>query len=142
MPGRPKPIQAGAIAGCQAAILIFFLQLLLQGIGLGGAPNGVAGAHAILHLQGMPGLLLGLALFCLSGALWGALYAAVVPVLTPRSGILFCLIPWLCAVLFVQPLLGHFTQSNTGFGGALLSLIENIIGGAFLGYRTPFLAEQ
>jgi hypothetical protein len=136
-----RPIQAAAIAGALGAVLLFMIQMAMQAMGIGGPPTGVAVATTMLHLSGPAALLVGVLLFALAGAAWGALYAAIVPRITPLTGLIFGLAPSLFALLVMLPLLGKPAFAGGDPKGILTPLVLNSIWGLFVGAVTPMLAK-
>jgi hypothetical protein len=137
----PRPVQAAAIAGFVGALLLFAIQLAMQTTGRGGAPLGMMFATGVLHLSSMTAMLIGTFLFCLAGAAWGALYAALVPRLTVATGLLFGLAPWLVSMLIMLPLVGKPVFAGGDAKAILVSLVLNVLWGGFVAALIPPLSK-
>ena len=136
---QTRPIRAAAIAGALGALLLFALQLALQSSGTSGPPVGVAVASKMPSLTGPTALAVGVVLFCLAGAAWGALYGLLMLRITPLSGVLFGLAPTLFALIVMLPLLGKPMFAGGDPKGIVIPLVLNSIWGALVGALTPRL---
>jgi len=135
----PRPMQAAAIAGFVGALLLFAIQLGLQTLARGDAPLGTMFATKVLGLRGLAALLAGTFSFCLAGAFWGALYAALVEKIAAVSGLLFGFAPWLVTMLVMLPIVGRPVFAGGEVKKILLWLALSLLWGAFVGASTPSL---
>ncbi len=137
----PRPLQPAAIAGFVGAILLFAIQLGMQTLAHGGPPMSTLFATKILHLQSMTALLVGAFLFCIAGALWGVLYAAIIPKITVLSGMAFGLLPWLVAMLIVLPIVGKPAFAGGDMKVVIGALLLNVLWGGLVAGLLPLLNQ-
>ena len=93
-------------------------------------------------MQGSTAVIVGLILFLLAGAAWGALYAAVVPHVSWKSGLIFGLAPWLVVMLVILPIMGKPIFGGGDIQTILAPLILNCIWGAFTAHSPSILARH
>lgn len=128
------------MAGVLGAILLFIIQMGLESSKRGGPPAGVVFANRMLHLYGPNAMVAGAMVFCLAGVVWGIIYVIAVPKVAPVSGLLFSVIPSLCALLIVPLFMGMPLLAGGDAMRILVTFCLNALWGAFVGLVTPRLA--
>ena len=118
--------------------MLWLIQLVLQ-TSTGAPPLGSAVAGKFLGLSGGAALIIGLVLFLLAGAAWGALYGAVAPRISVISGAIFGLLPWLFVMVAIYPIMGKPLFAGGDAMGIAAPLVLNVIWGAIVGALTPKL---
>lgn len=136
-----KPIRGAMIAGTLGAFLLWVIQLVMQQ-STQSPPLGSAIASKLFGLQGQTAMIIGLILFLLAGAVWGAIYAAVAPRISWLTGLIFGVAPWLVVMLVILPMMGKPVFAGGDMKTILLPLILNCIWGAFTGAFTPNFAAS
>lgn len=129
----PQSISKSALAGTLAAAGLAALQSGAYAAHLDDEPMATVFAHQTLGVDKKQAPLVGAAAFLLAGALWGALYGAMVPRPNIKNGLGFSVLPWLFVMLVNYPVLG-----KPVFGGGkpkpiLVPLLLNALWGAFVG---------
>lgn len=132
-----KPIKGAVIAGALGALLLWIIQLVMMQMPGGQSPLGNAFAGKLFGLQGTTATIVGLLLFVGAGAVWGAIYAAVVPRINWMSGLIFGVVPWLVVMFAVLPILGKPIFAGGDLKTILVPLVLNCIWGAFTGALAP-----
>lgn len=132
-----KPIKGAIIAGVLGALLLWIIQFVLLQMPGGAPPVGTAMASKILGLQGTIATVVGLALFLGAGAVWGAIYAAVVPKINWISGLMFGVVPWLVAMFAILPILDKPVFAGGTLKPILIALVLNCLWGAIVGALAP-----
>ena len=128
-----KPIKGAVIAGALGALLLWVIQLVMMQMPGGQPPLGNAFAAKLFGLNGTTATIVGLLLFLGAGAIWGAIYAAVVPNINWISGLIFGVVPWLVVMFAILPILGKPVFAGGMIKPILVSLVLNCIWGAFTG---------
>ena len=131
---NPKPIKGAVIVG---ALVLWIIQLAMMQMPGGQPPLGNAFAAKLFGLNGTTATIVGLLLFLGAGAIWGAIYAAVVPKINWISGLIFGLVPWLVVMFAVLPMLGKPVFAGGDLKGILAPLVLNCIWGAIVGALAP-----
>jgi len=130
------------MAGALGAVLLWIIQMVMHSAGQGQPPLGTAVAGKMLGMEGSAATVVGALLFVLSGAIWGAIYAALVPRINWKTGLLFSLVPWLFVMFVMLPLLGKPVFAGGDAKGILMPLMLNAIWGVVTGALTPSLATR
>lgn len=131
-----KPIKGAVIAGALGALLLWLVQFIPLQTPEGNPPLGTVMASQMLVLQGVTATLAGLLLFLGAGAVWGAIYAAVVPKISWLTGLIFGLAPWLGVMLAILPILGKPIFAGGMSKPILIPLVLNCLWGAVTGALT------
>lgn len=133
-----RPLQAGLVAGFLGALLLFVIQKAMQGV-TGMPPMGEMLANQWLGVYDAQAMALGLLLFGLAGATWGAFYIFSVRNISIATGAMYGLVPWLAVMLIFDPLTRGNVFADGNPMGILAPLVLNVIWGAFVGALVPVL---
>ena len=133
-----RPLQAGLVAGFLGSLLLFGIQKAMEA-STGLPPTGEGFAQTWLNVQGPPAIALGLLLFGMAGAAWGAVYIFMAKEINVLGGAIFGLLPWTAVMLAYMPMTRGTIFAGGDPLGILAPLVLNVIWGAFIGALIPAL---
>lgn len=134
-----KPLRAGVVAGAIGMVLVFVIHLALYTGGIGQEPVALRFTEQWMGLHGANAIGIGLLLFLIAGAGWGAAYAAWVNKTSIGTGAAFGLVPWLANMFVLKPFVSQPLLAGGDPLGIFVPLILLVFWGAFVGALVPAL---